>query len=95
MMKFLPIITAASLLLSGGAFVLPSVYESAEVMPYNAFSHDDDIVGADWRTWGTIDAYGKINPDGDEIDLCVCLFADRAELYYNEESQSLYSRKNA
>ena len=32
MMKFIPVITAASVLLSGDALALPSVYESAEVM---------------------------------------------------------------
>ncbi|MBQ4225205.1 MAG: hypothetical protein II664_02705, partial [Oscillospiraceae bacterium] len=92
-MRLFTMITAVSVLCSGGALALPSVYESTEVIPCSAFSDDDtdgDIVGADWRTWGIIDDYGTINTGSEEIDVCVCLFADRAELYYNEESQSLY-----
>ncbi len=50
-----------------------------------------EIEGADWRTWGIIDAYGTLTADGTDTDVCVCLFADRAELYYDEESQSLYT----
>ena len=48
------------------------------------------VEGADWRTWGIIDAYGTLVADGNSTDVCVCLYADRAELYYDEESQSLF-----
>ena len=48
------------------------------------------VEGADWRTWGIIDAYGTLEAEGSSTDLCVCLYADRAELYYNEESQNLF-----
>ena len=51
---------------------------------------DGEIVGADWRTWGTIDAFGTLVADGKETNVCVCLFADRAELYYDEPTQNLY-----
>lgn len=91
-MKILSLITAVSVLCSGGAAVL--TYERANVSPAAAYSQDNDtdgsIDGADWRTWGIIDDYGTINTGSEEIDVCVCLFADRAELYYNEGSQSLY-----
>ena len=91
-MKILSLITAVSVLCSGGAAVL--TYERANVSPAAAYSQDDDtdggIDGADWRTWGIIDDYGTINTGSEEIDVCVCLFADRAELYYDEGSQSLY-----
>lgn len=51
---------------------------------------DGEVVGADWRTWGIIDDYGTLTLDGTETDVCVCLFADRAELYYDEENQNLF-----
>ena len=51
---------------------------------------DDEIVGADWRTWGIIDDYGTLTLDGADTDVCVCLYADRAELYYDEENQNLF-----
>ena len=53
-------------------------------------SNDQQLEGADWRTWGTIDEYGKLSLDGTETDVCVCLFADRAELYYDQENQELF-----
>lgn len=51
---------------------------------------DGEVVGADWRTWGIIDDYGTLTLDGTETDVCVCLFADRAELYYDRENQELF-----
>ncbi|MCR4792910.1 MAG: hypothetical protein K5871_09170 [Lachnospiraceae bacterium] len=51
---------------------------------------DAEIVGADWRTWGIIDAFGTLELDGEKIDVCACLYADRAELYYDEENQNLF-----
>ena len=58
-------------------------------------ANDIDVIneepeGADWRTWGIIDDYGTITADGTDTDVCVCLFADRAEFYYNKEHQELY-----
>lgn len=52
---------------------------------------DSQLVGADWRTWGIIDAYGTLSLDGEDTDVCVCLYADRAELYYDEENQNLFT----
>ena len=52
-------------------------------------SADHELVGADWRTWGVIDAFGTLSLDGTDTDVCVCLFADRAEIYYDEASQRL------
>ena len=53
-------------------------------------SNDQQLEGADWRTWGTIDDYGTLSLDGTDTDVCVCLFADRAELYYDRENQELF-----
>ena len=50
----------------------------------------EEITGADWRTWGTIDGYGTLHIDGEDVDVCACVFGDRVELYYDEASQSLY-----
>lgn len=37
------------------------------------------IEGQDWRTWGTIDGYGNLSLDGQDIDICACVFGDRVE----------------
>ncbi len=60
----------------------------------NNANADNEIVGADWRSWGIIDAYGKIITNGTETSVCVCLFIDRAEIYYDEASQRLYTTIN-
>jgi hypothetical protein len=56
----------------------------------NKGNKDGEITGADWRTWGTIDGTGTLVAEGNETKVCVCLFADRAELYYDEPTQRLY-----
>ena len=48
------------------------------------------IEGQDWRTWGTIDGYGNLSLDGQDIDVCACVFGDRVELYYDEPKQNLF-----
>ena len=53
---------------------------------------DGDIVGNDWRTWGIIDAYATMKTEEGDADICACLFADRAELYYDDESQTLFAQ---
>ena len=63
---------------------------NADVGGVDGGSNGGYVEGADWRTWGIIDAYGTLVADGNSTDVCVCLYADRAELYYDEESQSLF-----
>lgn len=51
---------------------------------------DEQIVGDDWRTWGTIDDYGTITLDGEETEVCVCVGEDDASFYYDEPEQLLF-----
>ncbi len=51
---------------------------------------DDDIAGADWRTWGVIDAYGEISRDGTKTDICVCVDDESAAFYYDSAEQVYY-----
>ena len=45
---------------------------------------DGDIAGGDWRTTGAVDAYGTVARDGEEIDVCACLYALRIALYRHQ-----------
>lgn len=63
---------------------------AAEAEASETTAADEELVGADWRTWGIIDGYGTINVEGKEIDVCACVYSDRVELYYDEASQRLY-----
>ena len=49
----------------------------------NQGTTDDDIVGDDWRTWGTVQAAGTIVHGGEETDVLVCLCRDEAVFYYS------------
>ena len=51
---------------------------------------DDDIVGDDWRTWGTIQDTGTLTRGGDSTDVCICVSDDGAKLYYDLPEQELY-----
>ncbi len=53
-------------------------------------AQDGPIEGNDWRTWGLIDAFGTLDIDEGETDVCAILYEDRAELYYDRESQALF-----
>lgn len=53
-------------------------------------AQDGPIEGNDWRSWGMIDAFGILDTDEGETGVCVLLFEDRAELYYDRESQTLF-----
>ena len=53
-------------------------------------AQDEPIVGDDWRSWGVIDAFGTLDTDEGEAGVCALLFEDRAELYYDQESQVLF-----
>lgn len=51
---------------------------------------EEPIVGDDWRSWGIIDAFGALDTDEGEVGVCALLYEDRAELYYDQESQALF-----
>lgn len=51
---------------------------------------DEEAVGSDWRTWGIIDGYGTLTLGGETIEICACVYDNRAELYYDKASQELY-----
>ena len=53
---------------------------------------DEEIAGADWRTWGTVQAAGTIARGGEETDVLVCLYRDEAVFYYNDASQTPYDQ---
>ena len=58
-----------------------------EVLPTES---EQDQEGEDWRTWGIVDGYGKLSLDGEEVDVCACVYGDRVELYYDEPKQILF-----
>ena len=76
---------------AAGILALCGCGNTADVAPTNEHPEDQQLEGADWRTWGIIDATGTLELGGEKIDVCACLYADRAELYYNEEKQRLYT----
>ena len=47
----------------------------------------DQNEGEDWRTTGVIDGYGSIIIDSGKIDVCVCIFEDRVELYHDKKEK--------
>lgn len=57
----------------------------------NQGTTDDDIVGDDWRTWGTIQDTGTLTHDGQMIDVCICITDTGADLYYDRVEQELYA----
>ena len=54
----------------------------------NQGTTDDDIVGDDWRTWGTIQDTGTLTHDGQMIDVCICITDTGADLYYDRAERS-------
>ncbi len=55
------------------------------------YGDDNDVAGADWRTWGIIDSYETMFMGSDEVNLCVCVNDDGADFYYDDESQTLFA----
>lgn len=51
-----------------------------------------DLVGADWRTWGTIYDTGTITLDGEQTPVCVCVYTGEAVFYYDEPEQVEFNR---
>lgn len=49
-----------------------------------------EIAGADWRTWGTIQAAGTIVRDGEETEVLVCLDPDEAVFFYDSAAQTVF-----
>lgn len=50
----------------------------------------NDVVGGDWRVTGIVRDSGNITRDGEDTDVLVCVHADGADFYYDEETQVLY-----
>ncbi len=55
------------------------------------YDDDNDIAGADWRTWGIIDSYETMFMGSDEVNLCVCVNDDGADFYYDDDTQTLFA----
>ncbi|MFR8165411.1 MAG: hypothetical protein ACLU8D_04845 [Enterocloster sp.] len=53
-----------------------------------ACSGSNDIIGADWRTWGITRDGGTITCGGEEISVLVCVNKMNATLYYDTEDQT-------
>ena len=51
---------------------------------------DEDVAGADWRTWGLVQDAGTVVHDGEETDVLVCVNTDCLDLYYDDDTQTLY-----
>ena len=52
---------------------------------------DDNITGADWRTWGIINEYGVIKRQDEEIRVCVCINNSEANIYYDDAEQVIFA----
>ena len=50
----------------------------------------NDVVGDDWRVSGIVRDYGSITRNGENTDVLVCVNADSANFYLDEETQTLY-----
>lgn len=50
----------------------------------------DDVVGDDWRVSGIVRDYGNITRSGEDTDVLVCINADSADFYLDDETQTLY-----
>lgn len=55
------------------------------------YGDDNDVAGADWRTWGIIDSYETMFMGSDEVNLCVCVNDDGADFYYDDDTQTLFA----
>lgn len=50
----------------------------------------NDVVGDDWRVTGIVQSGGIITRDGEDTNVLVCVNADSADFYLDEEIQTLY-----
>ena len=48
-----------------------------------------DVVGGDWRVTGIVRDGGTITRDGEDTDVLVCVDADSADFYLDDEVQTL------
>lgn len=49
-----------------------------------------DVAGGDWRVTGVVRDSGTITRGGEDTDVLVCINADSADFYYDDETQVLY-----
>lgn len=54
----------------------------------------EDVAGADWRTWGLVQDAGTIVHGGERINVLVCVNHDSLDLYYDDDTQTLYDYAN-
>ena len=54
----------------------------------------NDVVGDDWRVSGIVRDGGSITRGGEDTDVLVCVNADSADFYLDEENQTLYDYVN-
>ena len=55
-------------------------------------AQEENIAGADWRTWGWIDDSGVITtPEGAQVSLLLCVFPENAVLFYDDDTQTAFA----
>ena len=86
------LLTVCALLAGCAAGTEPSGSGETPAQPDEPSNGDREIVGQDWRTWGTVDGTGTLHIDGADVDVCACVFGDRVELYHDEANRSLYKQ---
>lgn len=52
---------------------------------------EQQIAGADWRTWGWVNDAESITQGAKTTDALVCVFTDEIDLYLDDETQTLYA----
>lgn len=78
MKKFAAVMLIAGVTLFAGCF-------GGKIQP-----NQNEVVGADWRTWGIINSYGTIEADGTSCDVCSVITNSKIDLYFDQEDQVLY-----
>ena len=51
---------------------------------------DENVAGADWRTWGWVQDAGTLVHGGEQTDVLVCVNNDSLDFYYDDDTQTLY-----
>lgn len=55
---------------------------------------DEDVAGADWRTWGWVQDAGTLVHGGEQTDVLVCVNSDSLDLYYDDDTQTIFDYAN-
>ena len=55
---------------------------------------DENVAGADWRTWGWVQDAGTLVHGGEQTNVLVCVNSDSLDLYYDDDTQTIFDYAN-